>query len=254
MSVVINCKGCGRKMEIPVEILTPKDRNQNVFGRKIECADCKESFYYKLSDGDQGNDSLGIAKIRVTWRAVINNDDRETLCTFNELKSFINGLIELGRIDIYINDTPHEDYFNQVKGEPIGKPDPAVVGGKDLPFKHEVCEPVTVEVTWMEGAEERSDETSITNIVSFVDQLIGLGMTSIFIQDFPHDDFFSMITDKDSICAIEDQHGEPYCHTHKCGPTDPCIVKGCPHCLGDQKLIDELGGKYPSVIDITKTF
>lgn len=46
-----------------------------------------------------------------------------------------------------------------------------------------------------------------------------------------------------SACDTEDQHGEPYCHTHKCSPSDPCIVKGCPHCIGEQQVAYESAEK-----------
>ena len=47
---------------------------------------------------------------------------------------------------------------------------------------------------------------------------------------------------KTNECNTEDQHGTPYCHTHKCGPTDPCMVDGCPHCIGEQAVIRAGGG------------
>ena len=130
MSKIVECKGCGRKMGIPIEILTPKSRNQSLFGREIECADCGDKSYYKLSDGDQGNDTLG-----------------------------------------------------------MGKPDPAVVGGKDLPFTK--------------------------------DSYIGALQASL------------------AGCDIEDQHGEPYCKTHQCGLTDPCLTEGCPHCAEERRVAYE---------------
>lgn len=54
-----------------------------------------------------------------------------------------------------------------------------------------------------------------------------------------HEDVDTYVAEhgQDSVCNVEDQHGEPYCHTHKCSPSDPCIVKGCPHCTGEQKVV-----------------
>lgn len=38
-------------------------------------------------------------------------------------------------------------------------------------------------------------------------------------------------------CRTEDRHGEPYCLTHKCEPSDPCCNEGCPHCVEDQEIV-----------------
>ncbi len=83
-----------------------------------------------------------------------------------------------------------------------------------------------------------SVEVAPNEVASFCAHLAGEGgCIDILVNGMSEYDYLKMVRGLPSECNIDDPHGYPYCHTHKCGATDPCIVRGCPHCTGEQRVV-----------------